>query len=111
MGTIKAISFWEKGKEREKSNTGEDMEEAVKESSVVQKKLQRLSRNMSGAIALLKNLLNLDSASDSATALFGKIESSRKLVWGSVARSRDICASLWAYWTRRERRYCHSDVY
>ncbi|KAM0988821.1 hypothetical protein ACFX13_012956 [Malus domestica] len=80
------------------------MEEVVKESSVVQKKLQRLSRNMSGAFALLKNLLNLDSASDSATALFGKIESSRKLVWGSVARSRDICASLWAYWTRRERR-------
>ncbi|KAM1161109.1 hypothetical protein ACFX2B_000239 [Malus domestica] len=62
-----------------------------------------LSRNVSEAIASLKNSLNLDSESDSATASFGKIESSRKLVWGNVARSRDICASLWAHWTRRER--------
>ncbi|KAM1030612.1 hypothetical protein COP2_035346 [Malus domestica] len=61
----------------------------VKELFAVQKKLQRLSWNVLEAIALLKNL-----ASDLATALFGKIESSRKLVWRSVARSRNICASL-----------------
>ncbi|CAN6696251.1 unnamed protein product [Malus baccata var. baccata] len=56
----------------------------VKDSSAMQKKLQRLSRNVSEAIASLKNSLNLDSASDSS---FGKIESSRKLVWGSVVRN------------------------
>ncbi|KAM2133321.1 hypothetical protein COP2_002597 [Malus domestica] len=59
---------------------------------------------MSGVIASLKTLLNLDLASDLATTSFGKIKNSMKLVGGSVARSRDICALLWAYWTRRERR-------
>ncbi|KAM0985856.1 hypothetical protein ACFX13_013300 [Malus domestica] len=39
----------------------------VKKSSVVQKKLQRMSQNVSEAILSLKNSLNLDSASDSAT--------------------------------------------
>lgn len=59
----------------------------VKESSAMQKRLQKLSRNVSEAIASLKNSLNLDSTSDSATAPFNKIESSRKLVWGSVVRN------------------------
>ncbi|KAM1724603.1 hypothetical protein ACFX11_023037 [Malus domestica] len=40
----------------------------VKKSFDVQKKLQRLSWNVSEAISSLKNSLNLDSASDSATA-------------------------------------------
>ncbi|KAM0997385.1 hypothetical protein ACFX2C_007275 [Malus domestica] len=40
----------------------------VKKSSAMQKKLQRLSRNVSKAISSIKNSLYLDSASDSATA-------------------------------------------
>lgn len=66
-------------------------------SSVVQKRFQRLSRNVSEAIASLKNTLNLDSAlaggvgvgaRDQQTASSNsKIESSRKVVWGSVVRN------------------------
>ncbi|OVA02777.1 Protein kinase domain [Macleaya cordata] len=52
-------------------------------SSAVQKKFQKLSRNVAGAITNLKNSLNLDSARDPPES---KIESSRKLVWGSVVR-------------------------
>ncbi|GAV66570.1 Pkinase_Tyr domain-containing protein [Cephalotus follicularis] len=54
-------------------------------SSVMQKRLQRLSRNVSEAIASLKNTLNLDS-----TVLprdTGKIDNCRKVVWGSVVRN------------------------
>lgn len=57
---------------------------AVKESSAMQKRLQRLSRNVSEAIASLKNSLNLDSVRDPPPS---KIESCRKLVWGSVVRN------------------------
>lgn len=66
-------------------------------SSVVQKRFQRLSRNVSEAIASLKNTLNLDSAPtggvgvgarDQPTASSNsKIETSRKVVWGSVVRN------------------------
>lgn len=64
-------------------------------SSVMQKRFQRLSRNVSEAIASLKNTLNLDSATaagaaggarDNQTAS-SKIESCRKVVWGSVVRN------------------------
>lgn len=58
---------------------------ALKEpSSAVQKRLQRLGRNVSEAIASLKNSLNIDSARDPPSA---KNESCRKFVWGSVVRS------------------------
>ncbi|KAL5814854.1 hypothetical protein ACOSQ4_025495 [Xanthoceras sorbifolium] len=65
-------------------------------SSVMQKRFQRLSRNVSEAIASLKNSLNLDSASgagaagareQTAEAASSKIESCRKVVWGSVVRN------------------------
>ncbi|KAJ0020650.1 hypothetical protein Pint_32482 [Pistacia integerrima] len=64
-------------------------------SSVMQKRFQRLSRNVSEAIASLKNTLNLDSATaagaaggarDNQTAS-SKIETCRKVVWGSVVRN------------------------
>lgn len=56
----------------------------AKESSLMQKKLQKLSRNVSEAIASLKNSLNLDSARDAPS----KIDSSsQKAVWGSVVRN------------------------
>lgn len=64
-----------------------------KDSSAMQKRLQRLSRNVSEAIASLRNTLNLDSPS-SATAReqampssSGKIDSCRKVVWCSVVRN------------------------
>ncbi|KAF8402589.1 hypothetical protein HHK36_010676 [Tetracentron sinense] len=56
----------------------------VKESSAMQKKLQRLGRNVAEAIASLKNSLNLDSVRDPAPA---RIDSCRKLVWGGVVRN------------------------
>ena len=56
----------------------------VKESSAMQKRLQRLSRNVSEAIASLKNSLNLASPRDPPAS---KIESCRKLVWGGVVRN------------------------
>ncbi|CAM8964387.1 unnamed protein product [Rhodiola kirilowii] len=55
-------------------------------SSVMQKKLQRLGRNMSEAIASLKNSLSLDSARD-VPQFQGKIESCRKVVWDNVVRN------------------------
>ncbi|XP_030524439.1 dual specificity protein kinase shkD isoform X2 [Rhodamnia argentea] len=55
-------------------------------SSVMQKKLQRLSRNVSEAIASLKNSLNLDSSRD-APPQSSKIDGCRRMVWGSVVRS------------------------
>ncbi|XP_076932743.1 uncharacterized protein LOC143598403 [Bidens hawaiensis] len=57
---------------------------AGKDASVMQKKLQKLSRNVSEAIASLKNSLNLDSARDSNPT---RIDSTRKHVWGNVVRS------------------------
>ncbi|KAI4304609.1 hypothetical protein MLD38_040094 [Melastoma candidum] len=53
--------------------------------SLVQKKLQRLSRNVSEAIASLKNSLSLDSQASTASPT--KMEACRKVVWGSVVRS------------------------
>ncbi|XP_010257063.1 PREDICTED: probable serine/threonine-protein kinase DDB_G0272254 [Nelumbo nucifera] len=57
---------------------------AGKESSAVQKKLQRLGRNVAGAITTLKNSLNLDSVREPPST---GMQSSRKLVWGSVLRN------------------------
>lgn len=62
---------------------------AFKESSTMQKRLQRLSRNVSEAIASLKNSLNLDLVRDPpvSTMQSGRSENCRKHVWGSVVRS------------------------
>lgn len=61
----------------------------VKDSSAMQKRLQRLSRNVSEAIASFKNSLNLDTARDQTTSSSSsaKIESCRKVVWCSVVRN------------------------
>ncbi|PON59885.1 Tyrosine-protein kinase [Parasponia andersonii] len=61
----------------------------VKDSSTMQKRLQRLSRNVSEAIASFKNSLNLDTARDQTTSSSSsaKIESCRKVVWCSVVRN------------------------
>ncbi|GMH12784.1 hypothetical protein Nepgr_014625 [Nepenthes gracilis] len=56
----------------------------AKESSAMQKRLQRLSRNVSEAIASIKNSFNLDSVRDPPPP---KIDGHRKLVWGSIIRS------------------------
>ena len=53
-------------------------------SSAMQKKFQKLSRNVSEAIASLKNSLNLDPVRDPPSS---KIDNSRKVVWGSVVRN------------------------
>lgn len=50
----------------------------------MQKRFQKLSRNVSEAIASLKNSLNLDSARDPPPS---KIDGHRKLVWGTIVRS------------------------
>ncbi|KAM7496413.1 hypothetical protein LguiA_020827 [Lonicera macranthoides] len=55
---------------------------AFKESSAMQKRLQKLSRNVSEAIASFKNSLNIDGAQPPA-----RIDSCRKHVWGSVVRN------------------------
>ncbi|XP_021909948.1 probable LIM domain-containing serine/threonine-protein kinase DDB_G0287001 [Carica papaya] len=67
---------------------------AVKEpTNAMQKRLQRLTRNVSEAIASLKNTLNLDSARDQHVTASGagtassKIEGCKKVVWGSVVRN------------------------
>ncbi|CAI9104142.1 OLC1v1002766C1 [Oldenlandia corymbosa var. corymbosa] len=60
----------------------------LKDSSVVQKRLQRISRNVSEAIASLKNSLNLDLVRDlPSPAQLGRPENNRKHVWASVVRS------------------------
>lgn len=63
----------------------------AKESSAMQKRFQKLSRNVSEALASLKNSLNLDSARDlppaSSSSSSSKIECCRKVVWGSVVRN------------------------
>ncbi|XP_052180206.1 uncharacterized protein LOC127793494 [Diospyros lotus] len=57
----------------------------LKESSAMQKRFQRLSRNVSEAIASFKNSLNLDSVRDSPPP--SRTEGCRKVVWGSVVRN------------------------
>lgn len=65
----------------------------VKESSAMQKRLQKLSRNVTEAIASLKNSLNLESPRDAPPpqpplpSSSSKIESCRKVVWCSVVRN------------------------
>lgn len=60
----------------------------IKETSAMQKRLQRLSRNVSEAIASLKNSLNLDSALQPMfSAESGGAENCRKQIWGNVVRS------------------------
>ncbi|CAL9244090.1 unnamed protein product [Arabidopsis halleri] len=64
-------------------------------SSAMQKRFQRLSRNVSEAIASLKNSLNLDSARDNQSvggattpkAEVGGGGGGRKLVWATVVRN------------------------
>ncbi|KAJ4840510.1 hypothetical protein Tsubulata_000449 [Turnera subulata] len=65
-------------------------------SSAMQKRFQRLSRNVSEKIASLKNSLNLDSARDSQVQMQvrngnggnnNKGDSCRKVVWASVVRN------------------------
>ncbi|XVF18165.1 hypothetical protein REPUB_Repub10bG0188900 [Reevesia pubescens] len=55
------------------------------------KRFQRLSRNVSEAIASFKNSLNLDSPRDqppiSPHSASSKVETCRKLVWGTVVRN------------------------
>ncbi|KAK4412451.1 Serine/threonine-protein kinase STY8 [Sesamum alatum] len=57
---------------------------ALRESSALQKRFQKLSRNVSEAIASLKNTLNLDSAREPPAST---PSSCRRQVWGSVVRS------------------------
>ncbi|XP_051132032.1 uncharacterized protein LOC127252067 [Andrographis paniculata] len=57
---------------------------ALRESSAFQKRFQRLTRNVSEAIASLKNTLNLDSAREPPTSASS---SCRRHVWGGVVRS------------------------
>ncbi|OIT00144.1 PREDICTED: probable LIM domain-containing serine/threonine-protein kinase DDB_G0287001 [Nicotiana attenuata] len=67
------------------SNAGSDG--GFKESSAMQKRFQRLSRNVSEAIASLKNSLNIDSVRESTGPPSNRVETCRKHVWGSVVRS------------------------
>ncbi|XP_031113067.1 uncharacterized protein LOC116016799 [Ipomoea triloba] len=61
---------------------------ALKESSAMHKRFQKLSRNVSEAIASFKNSLNLDSVRESpAPSPTGRTETCRKHVWASVVRS------------------------
>lgn len=53
-------------------------------SSAMQKRFQRLGRNVSDAIASLKSSLSLDSARENQNASGG---GGRKLVWATVVRS------------------------
>ncbi|KAG7549836.1 Protein kinase domain [Arabidopsis thaliana x Arabidopsis arenosa] len=53
-------------------------------SSAMQKRFQRLGRNVSDAIASLKNSLNLDSGRENQNAATG---GGRKLVWATVVRN------------------------
>ncbi|KAG8371511.1 hypothetical protein BUALT_Bualt13G0095200 [Buddleja alternifolia] len=58
---------------------------ALRESSAFQKRFQKLSRNVTEAIASLKNTLNLDSAREPPPS--STPSSCRRHVWGSVVRS------------------------
>ncbi|KAM7255860.1 hypothetical protein ACFE04_011601 [Oxalis oulophora] len=62
--------------------------------SSMQKKLQRLKLNVTEKIASLKNTLNLDSSTTRGSSFgggggteMGKIESCKKVMWGSVVRN------------------------
>ena len=69
------------------SSSAADVGVGLKETpSAMQKRLQRLSRNVSEAIASLKNSLNLDSVRDSLPPP-SRIESCRKVVWCSVVKN------------------------
>ncbi|KAK3020103.1 hypothetical protein RJ639_003727 [Escallonia herrerae] len=59
---------------------------AFRDSSVMHKRFQRLSRNVSEAIASLKNSLNIDSARD-PFSLPDRVEGCRKHAWGGVVRN------------------------
>lgn len=73
---------------QETANSATTTGDGIKESSAMQKRLQRLSRNVSEAIASLKNSLNLDSARQPAfSAQSGGPESCRKQIWANVVRS------------------------
>ncbi|KAJ6754959.1 PROTEIN KINASE SUPERFAMILY PROTEIN [Salix purpurea] len=72
------------------------LKDTISSSSAMQKRLQRLSRNVSEALASLKNSLNLDSPRDSLVQLpnsqqgngYGnKSERCRKVAWASVVRN------------------------
>lgn len=65
------------------SSTGGGGNGGFKESSAMQKRLQRLSRNVSEAIASLKNSLYLESLREPPS---DRVETCRKHVWGSVVR-------------------------
>jgi hypothetical protein len=76
--------------------TNLSQKDTISSSSAMQKRLQRLSRNVSEAIASLKNSLNLDSPRDSLVQLTSsqqgnangnKSERCRKVVWASVVRN------------------------
>lgn len=60
---------------------------ALKDSSAMQKRFQKLGRNVSEAIASFKNSLSLDSGRDSMPPPSGRIETCRRVVWGSVVRN------------------------
>ncbi|KAL3518026.1 hypothetical protein ACH5RR_020615 [Cinchona calisaya] len=72
----------------ENTNSDSKTNGGIKESSVMQKRLQKLSRNVCEAIASLKNSLNLDSARQPAfSAQSGGPENCRKQIWGNVVRN------------------------
>lgn len=56
-------------------------------SSAMQKRFQRLGRNVSDAIASLKSSLSLDSARENQNASGGGGGGGRKLVWANVVRN------------------------
>lgn len=61
---------------------------AFRDSSTMQKRLQRLSRNVSEAIASFKNSLNLDLVRDlPSPTQISRGENGRKHVWATVVRS------------------------
>lgn len=61
---------------------------AFRDSSTMQKRLQRLSRNVSEAIASFKNSLNLDLVRDlPSSTQISRGENGRKHVWATVVRS------------------------
>ncbi|KAF9596673.1 hypothetical protein IFM89_012872 [Coptis chinensis] len=66
------------------SSNSSNMGGGFKDSSVMQKKLQKLKCNVSEAITNLKNSLNLDSVRGPQGS---KIETCRKLVWGGVVKN------------------------
>ncbi|KAD3067516.1 hypothetical protein R6Q59_018421 [Mikania micrantha] len=72
------------GDRSESSAIADTSSSSSTDSSAMQKKLQKLTRNVSEAIASLKNSLNLDPTRDSTPT---RIDSCRKHIWGSVVRN------------------------